>query len=598
MANLSKDKLLLIFFALFVFNAKFFLITQYGNATPYWDQWNAEAELLYKPYLEGNLSWSSLLAPHNEHRIFTTRILALGLLELNGSWNPLLQMVVNAVIHVVALGLIIILLLRVIGRQHLPLLLAFAALLFSVPYAWENTLAGFQSQFYFVLIFGVLCLWLLITAAPLSLKWWAGMLAGLLAFLSLASGLFAVVAALCVMLFQYALGVRRNYFQLLGVLLLSIFVYFAFPLTPVIEHHAALKAHSLDQFIQALEQVLTWPVESSRLLGGLLYLPALIFGIMMMVQRPPVTDKRWFLLAVVVWCVGQCVSLAYGRAIVPTSSRYLDLVAIGLLINFAIVLLFVGMIEGKGRYLAHLLGLGWVVIVVTGLAGMHSAIEAQLVNKQALSRIQESHVRAYLCDGGAQHLQNKPFLHIPYWDPKGLQQLLDDEAIRKILPGNIYIGNSDTPIALDGAPFCPPGKLVNSYSIQSWSGETSAITVDSADVRADSWRGSDYLMSQLNGLRIIGSLVASENDTGYVVVRVRRGDRLLYRTGPRVNKQAILVGVGGVGEFYADAPFSSEWSLIIFDSPRLPAEFDVVFIDAGTGWGEWSAIGLKQVKSE
>ena len=117
-------------------------------------------------------------------------------------------------------------------------------------------------------------------------------------------------------------------------------------------------------------------------------------------------------------------------------------------------------------------------------------------------------------------------------------------------------------------------------------------------MRADSWRGSDYLMSQLNGLRIIGSLVASENDTGYVVVRVRWGDRLLYRTGPRVNKQAILVGAGGGGGFYANAPFSSEWSLIIFDSPRLPAEFDVVFIDAGTGWGEWSAIGLKQVKSE
>lgn len=82
MVNLFKDKLLLIFLPYLYLTPSFF-ITQYGNATPYWDQWNAEAELLYKPYLEGNLSWSSLLAPHNEHRIFTTRILALGLLELN-----------------------------------------------------------------------------------------------------------------------------------------------------------------------------------------------------------------------------------------------------------------------------------------------------------------------------------------------------------------------------------------------------------------------------------------------------------------------------------------------------------------------------------
>lgn len=585
---------LFIFFALFVFGAKILLISQYGNATPYWDQWDAEAAYLYKPYLEGSLSWDSLFAPHNEHRIFTTRILALGLLELNGSWNPLLQMVVNAVIHVVALCFIITLLLRVIGRPYLPLLLAFAALLFSVPYAWENTLAGFQSQFYFVLFFGALCLWLLITAAPLSLKWWLGVLAGLLAFLSLASGLFAVAAALCVMLMQYVLGVRRNRFQLLGILLLSLFIYLAFSLTPVIEGHDALKASSISDFIQALGQVLTWPGESTWLLGWVFYLPAVILGIKMMAHRPPATDKRWFLLAVVVWCVGQCVSLAYGRAIAPTSSRYLDLVAIGLLVNFSVVLLLVGKIVGRGCHLARLFGIGWVVVVITGLAGMYPAIAAQLGDKQALSRIQEGHVRKYLCDGNAQHLQDKPFLHIPYPDAKRLQQLLDDVHLRKILPGNIYAGNSDNPTGLDGAPFCTKGQLLSAYSIQRWSGDPGEITVSAADVRVDGWQGSDYSKSQFEGLTVIGSLVTSDSDTGYVVVHVRQGDKLLYRTGPRVGKQAILVGAGGAGEFYADAPVSSEWSLIEFSSSKLPAEFDVVFVDAGTGWGEWSAIAINK----
>lgn len=237
---------LLLFFVLFVFGVKVFLINEYGNATPFWDQWAADAASLYKPYLKGNLSWGSSLVPRNEHCIFITRILALGILELSGSWSPLLQMVVNAAINVAALSLIIVLLLRVVGRQHLPLLLAFAELLFSVPYAWENTLVGFQSQFYFVLFFGALCLWLLITAAPLSLKWWAGGLAGLLAFLWLASGLFAIAVALCVMLVQYVLGVRRDYFQLLGIALLSLLVYLGFLLTPILGGMKRKKAHAFD----------------------------------------------------------------------------------------------------------------------------------------------------------------------------------------------------------------------------------------------------------------------------------------------------------------------------------------------------------------
>ena len=142
-------------FAAMLFGIKLWLIGTYGNATPYWDQWDAEAVNLYKPFLEGTLCWTDLFAPHNEHRIFTTRLLALALLTINGIWNPLLQMVVNAALHIVALVLGITLMTRVIGRNHLPALLVFSLILFGVPYAWENTLAGFQSQFYFVLLFSI-----------------------------------------------------------------------------------------------------------------------------------------------------------------------------------------------------------------------------------------------------------------------------------------------------------------------------------------------------------------------------------------------------------------------------------------------------------
>ena len=54
---------------------------------------------LYVPFNEGCLSWRQIAALHNEHRVVFTRLLALGLLSLNGQWDPQLQQVVNAGLH-------------------------------------------------------------------------------------------------------------------------------------------------------------------------------------------------------------------------------------------------------------------------------------------------------------------------------------------------------------------------------------------------------------------------------------------------------------------------------------------------------------------
>jgi hypothetical protein len=38
----------------------------------------------------------------------------------------------------------------------------------------------------------------------------------------------------------------------------------------------------------------------------------------------------------------------------------------------------------------------------------------------------------------------------------------------------------------------------------------------------------------------------------------------------------------------------SKWLLLNFSSPILPKEFIVKFVDGGSGWGEWSAIGVSK----
>jgi hypothetical protein len=52
--------------------------------------------------MDSALSAEHLLQPHNEHRIFTGRVVALALFAANGAWDPILETIVNAAIHVAA----------------------------------------------------------------------------------------------------------------------------------------------------------------------------------------------------------------------------------------------------------------------------------------------------------------------------------------------------------------------------------------------------------------------------------------------------------------------------------------------------------------
>ncbi|MGA9032916.1 MAG: hypothetical protein WB402_10400 [Sulfuricaulis sp.] len=438
-------------FAAMLFGIKLWLIGTYGDATPYWDQWDGEAANLYKPFLEGTLRWTDLFAPHNEHRIFITRLLALTLLTFNGIWNPLLQMVVNAVLHIVTLGFGIALLTRVIGRNHLPALLAFSLVLFGVPYAWENTLAGFQSQFYFVLLFGIACLWLTVTQHPLSARWWGGVVCAMLAFLSLASGIFALAAAAIIGLVFYVMGLRKTRKQLLAVAILAGLFLLGVVLTPSVAYHASLEAASFPQFLDALLAVLGWPISPSVFSALVRNLPALVFVGVILWKRPAANDRKWFLLALVVWSFGQAMSIAYGRAVGNLASRYLDLFAIGILVNFACLISIAQEYICKWRRRTVIAVIVWTVtgLISLGLNAV-SHIPGELATKRDTGLAQETNTRNYLATGDFNYLKDKPFLHIPYPNPERLASILASPTVRMILPTNISLPL--TPTSVDSMP--------------------------------------------------------------------------------------------------------------------------------------------------
>ena len=108
--------------------------------------------------------------------------------------------------------------------------------------------------------------------------------------------------------------------------------------------------------------------------------------------------------------------------------------------------------------------------------------------------------------------------------------------------------------------------------------------------RNDGWTGTDYARSKSPGYTVVGTYGRGDQDTGSVTLHLKRGDALFFRSGPHMQRQTYRIDDGKV--FSGRLPRSEAWAALVFDNPGLPAEFSLTLTDAGTGWGEWSAIGL------
>ena len=183
--------------------AKLWLIHRSGTPLPIWDEWD-EARVVYLPYFEGRLSLADLFTAHCEHRIVFTRIYSLGLLLLNRQWDGQLQMVVNAIIHCATLAGLGWLMSQWLEKRYWILLWLPLCLALALPFGWENSLAGFQSQFYFLVVFSLLTLWLLGLHAPKSARWWCGATAAVMALFTVASGFLAAAAIFALVVLRIA----------------------------------------------------------------------------------------------------------------------------------------------------------------------------------------------------------------------------------------------------------------------------------------------------------------------------------------------------------------------------------------------------------
>jgi hypothetical protein len=213
---------------------------------------------------------------------------------------------------------------------------------------------------------------------------------------------------------------------------------------PVLAHHVPYKAHSVGQFLQAILQIISWPALPGRqpaiinlLRAALMNVPILLVSIQMIRLRPPLPDRRWLLLAFAGWAILQMAATAYARAAAPSSSRYLDLFSILLLMNGACLLcLFGNFKRSRQRDPIAFGAIGlWLTLIIVGAATQTLRFSIPNMAEQGAAGWAETeNLRAYLNTGDIRALQNKARLDIPYPDVNRLAMLASRPVIRALLP--------------------------------------------------------------------------------------------------------------------------------------------------------------------
>jgi hypothetical protein len=420
---------------LVVLGAKLWLVQLYGSPLLLWDQWY-EAGSFFRPWVEGHLTWQVFFAPDNGHRIFCTRLFDLIVIRLNGRWEPLVQMTVNAFIHATFVCGLAFCLWDFLGRKNGWFVCFLLAPFFALPYAGENAIWAINLE-YFLDVFSLATLVGLGFARPGSRWWWLGLAVAILGLFTMASGLLApmAVGGLMVLRIVKKRRLERGHLITLGVCLTVVGLGAA--LNDASGGDRSLRAHSLMEFASALARNLTWPFFDTPGMACLFLLPLVV--LVALYFRPNFQEPRAaeLLLTFGLWSVLQSAALAYGRAnygdVIPVS-RYLDILNIFIIASlFASVLLAQFWLRGAFSVKFTLLPpLVFSAVIFLGLCRISQiVVDNLLLPTRMMNLVAEERVEAFMATG-----DEHDFLEAPTVRPSAEVALgiLRNAKLQTILP--------------------------------------------------------------------------------------------------------------------------------------------------------------------
>ncbi|MDQ7996432.1 MAG: hypothetical protein AAGC76_11325 [Luteibacter sp.] len=434
-----------VFFATLITRVCF--ASLYASDTPFWDQWDGELAVLLKSWVDGTLSMSDLFSSHNEHRIVVTRLLILGIFEINGHrWSNLVEAYTNAVIASSYLALVAWLLIQR-GRslQNWTVLLLVGSMGI-LPFGWENFLVGFQSQFYFMALFAIAMVALAAFRPGQPRTAFIVTILGLAGLFTTGAGLVAAIAVIFILglkAYQERAVARTDR---LTMALMLLIIAIAASIARSVPGHEVLKPVGLEDNVRALLTALMWPIQPApgqimplyrmMITAAVMWAPSVVWLIRFVRHRRARTQE-FFAIGLAAWGFIQAAAIAHSRGhyMLMLASRYMDISALALIANAWLAAHLMGerTDERKQRILVAAVAVVFACVTARGLTNRTGTDVASMIERGHLSLIETRNVTGYAASGNPAWL-DQPGLEIPYPQAKRLRELLDDPTISSILP--------------------------------------------------------------------------------------------------------------------------------------------------------------------
>lgn len=419
---------------LLVFSSRLWLIQSAGSDLPFWDQWDAEAQNLYLPWMSGSLRWRDLFAGHNEHRIVLTRLADLALFAVDGKWEPMRQLILNAALHATTAIAIAAFFWRKLEGAYRGALIVGLAVLFTATCGWQNALWGFQSQVYFTNLLAVVGIGGLTAGRAWTTRWSWGLAAALLVLGANASGVFVAAAALPLLL-RRCCGRSAILQDRLATAAVLVVVLAGYALRVESPHHDMLHAASIAQFSAVFAHCLSWPFVDHVWPVALTQLPLLWLAVRNWRQRTTPTACEAGAFALGLFAVLHAAAIAYGRgAGLPEQrplSRYQDPLLLGAAAQFFAAL----RLAAGGTRIERLALLAWSALIAAGLITLTTTnLSLHLPYKRLQDQRALSAVHRYLEEnqrGNANYDGELRALHPTR--PAAVRDALDEPSLRDAL---------------------------------------------------------------------------------------------------------------------------------------------------------------------
>jgi len=423
-----------------VFGARLLIIRYMAVSFTAWDPWDHEAWNLYLPYLDGGLSWRSMFAACNEHRIFFARLLSLGQFLFNGQWDNRFECILTSGTYALFAAGLWMQLQNFFKQKHFCTLLVIAAT--ALPFGWENIVWGLQSQFYFFMGFSLLSMWLLTVPTVLSAAWWLGAFFSLCALFTTGSGVVPAIAVAGIAIVRLIHGGKREIKGSLITLAICGIIFLFYSNIAIREHNYGMSTKTLAQGVLVFGRVMSWPLSSVPWLFILLWSPILILSFRRLFLRQAVKPQEWFLFALAGWCVINAIGVAAFRGGFETGviSRYSDIAAMFVIVNGSAAAILAR--EGIGRLFSqkhlHSFIFIWALLMMCGLI----STTTEELRIRGLDRIIyqnriKKNIILFMEDDNLGRLMSLHMSELAYPDPMFLAACLRNETLRNFLPSSI-----------------------------------------------------------------------------------------------------------------------------------------------------------------